>query len=471
MIDNLNVQVPAGMGKTVAKWVGFGVVGIASAMIISSGYFKVQDGKFAVYQNTLTGAKSVVHGPATSLRLPGFSIDSHYKYSTTIDFDNAAMAATDGKTRASSVNPSIGVRFADTYTGTIPMSARLDLPRGNDEALLKIHSSFRSYENVVDKLMEKTLKDVVVNAAIQYTGEEFFQGALNEFKASLNDQANNGIIETKRIKVADTTFSSSVSDVGGKKNAMTEKQTMVWKTIPQTDASGKYKRAKNPFVQYGISVSQINIGSPSPEAKLETLLGKKKDLVAKKIEITQRQENAKAEAETAVLEGETARAKEKQAQLLISEKEIVAKQKEVKLANLNAQTEKIIANKQAALSKIEKQKQLDIAKSNEGIEKANFASAKYQAQAEKELGLAKAAVTKAKYAAINPKLYALEKQVEITANLGKALKGITVNMPTNMISNGAGTKGGGMSSVDTVMQLIQMDKLNELAENATSGKK
>jgi len=470
MLYNLKKTKTSVDTENIVKWVGFGAILLATLILISNSYFKVEDGKFAVYQNTLTGSKSIVHGPATSIRLPGFSIDSHYKYSTTIDFDNAAMKAEGGKTRASSINPSIAVRFADTYTGIIPMSARLDLPRGNDEALKKIHSSFRSYENVVDKLMEKTLKDVVVNAAIQYTGEEFFQGALNEFKTSLNDQANNGIIETKRIQVEDTTMVSNVSSVGGNSNEMSQKKTMIWKTIPQKDDSGKLLRAKNPFVQYGVTVSQINIGSPSPEAKLETLLGKKKDLVAKKIEITQRQENAKAEAETAVLEGETARAKEKQAQLLISEKEIVAKQKEVKLAKLNAETEKIVANKQAALSKIEKQKQLDIAKSNENIEKANFASAKYEAQAKKELGLAEAAVTKAKYAAINPKLYALEKQVEITSNLSTALHGITVNMPTNMITNGGDRQSSGQSSIDTVLDLIQMDKLNELADEASSTK-
>ena len=462
MIDNLKAELPQGMGSTIKKVVGYGSIAVATLILVSNSYFQVEDGKFAIYQNTLFGTKAVVHGPSASFRMPGFSMDTHYKYSTTIDFDDAIVA---GKQKASSSNPSIGVRFADTYTGFIPMAARLDLPRTNDEMLLSIHSSFRSYDNLVDKLYEKTLKDVVVNAAIQYTGEEFFQGALNEFKTSLNDQANNGIIETKRIKVPSESISSVVSSVGGGKKEMVKNTVMVWKTIPQTDAKGKLIRAKNPFTQYGIVVSQINIGSPTPEPKLETLLGKKKDLVAKKIEITQRQENAKAEAETAVLEGETNRAKEKQVQLLAAEKQIVAKEKEVKLAGLDAEKEKIVANKLAALSKIKKQQELDISTSNKDIESANFASAKFRAQAEKEMGFATAAVTKAKYNAINPKLYALEMQVKITANLGKALNGITVNMPTNMVTSGG--KGGAKTSTDVVMDLIQIDKLNELATAAS----
>lgn len=460
-IENIELTVPQGTMGTVKKVVGYGAIVIASLVLISNSYFQVEDGKFAIYQNTLFGTKSVVHGPSASFRMPLFSLDTHYKYSTTIDFDDSIVA---GKQSASSTNASIGVRFADTYTGSIPIAARLDLPRSNDEMLLAIHSSFRSYDNLVDKLYEKTLKDVVVNAAIQYTGEEFFQGALNEFKTSLNDQANNGIIETKRIKVPSETMASVVSSVGGDKKEMVVNTTMVWKTIPQTDASGKLIRAKNPFTQYGIVVSQINIGSPTPEPKLENLLGKKKELIAKKIEIIQRQSNTKAEAETAVLEGETARAINQQKQLLNAQKEIVAKEKEVKLANLNAQTEKIIANKIAALSKIEKQKELDIAKSNEGIEKANFASAKYQAQAEKELGLAKVAILEARYKALNAnkEIVMAEIQRDMVKSMTENMKDFKVVMPTYNV-NGSG--GGNMNSLQVVMDTLGIKSLQEISSN------
>jgi hypothetical protein len=464
MFDTNNI--PSVSGKGILKWGGFAVAGISAAILISNAYFKVEDGKFAVYQNTLTGAKSVVHGPSASFRIPGFSMDTHYKYSTTLDFDDKAVQS--GKTLASSINPAIDVRFADTYVGKIPMSARLDIPR-NDEAILKIHSSFRSYDNLVDKLMEKTLKDVAVNTATQYTGEEFFQGALNDFKTAILDQANNGIIKTKRIKVEDDTAVATTVGVGGDKSkgGTSKKKNMVWRTVPQLE-NGKLVRIENPLEQYGVTVTQINIGNPIPESRLDTLLGKKKELVAKKIEITQRQENAKAEAETAKLEGETARIKAEQKQLMAADAEVIARKKEVQLAGLQAQKEKVDKEKEAALAKIEKQKELDIAKANKGIQEANAIAAKYEAQAIKEKGLAEAAVEKAKYAAKDPKLYALEKQVEITANLGTALNGITVNMPTNMVTNGDGKHS--TSSVDTVMSLIQVDKLNELADAAKTKK-
>lgn len=401
----------------------------------------------------------VVHGPAASFRVPLFSLDTHYKYSTTVDFDNQAMT----KSRASSVNPSIDVRFADTYVGKIPLSARLDIPR-NDLSILKIHSSFRSYDNLVDKLYEKTLKDVTVNTAIQYTGEEFFQGALNEFKTSLVDQANNGIVKTKRIKVEDEHGVSITPTVGQNKDStgITNKKNMVWRTVPQYSDNGKVIRVANPLEQYGVNVTQINIGNPLPEKRLDTLLGKKKELVAKKIEITQRQENAKAEAETAKLEGETARIKSEQIKLMEADSEVIKIKKEVQLAKFQAEKETVEKEKEAQLSKIDKQKELEIAEANENIQKANAKAAKFEAQAKKEVGLAEAEVIAAKYKAKDPQLYALEKQVEITNNLKDAFSGINVTMPTNMIVSGENGSKLPTSSTDAVMKLLQLEKLSDI---------
>lgn len=426
----------------------YGVGSIVALIMLSTGYFKVEDGMFAVYQNTLTGNKQVIHGPQTSLRLPFFSIDTHYKYSTSIDFEN---------------NDAINVRFADTYSSRIPMSARVEIPK-NDESILKIHASFRSYENLVDKLFEKTLKDVAVNTATQYTGEEFFQGALNEFKISLSDQANNGIVKTKRIQIEDTSLVSTVADIGENKDKadLVDKKNLVWRTIPQLDKDGKIIRVENPFAQYNVVVTQINIGNPMPEDTLQSLLLKKKELVAKKIEITQRQENAKAEAQTAKFEGETNRIKAEQVRLLEADAEVIKQKKEVELAKLIADKEKIDKEKDAAMAKIDKQKELDIANSNLNIQKANALAAEFEGKAIKEKGLAQAEVIAATYKAKDPSLYALEKQVEITENLKDAFTGIKIDMPENMIINGGDGKSNPTNSVDTVMQLLQFEKLKEL---------
>lgn len=432
----------------IVKIGGYSLAGLTGIIMFSSGYFKVEDGMFAVYQNTLTGAKSVVHGPQTSLRLPFFSIDTHYKYSTSLDFEN---------------QDAINVRFADTYSSKIPMSARLEIPK-NDESILKIHASFRSYDNLVDKLFEKTLKDVAVNTATQYTGEEFFQGALNEFKIALSDQANNGILKTRRIQIEDNTFVNSSVGVGEDKDKaeIAEKKNIVWRTVPQLDKDGKSIRVENPLAQYSVVVTQINIGNPVPEDTLQTLLVKKKELVAKKIEITQRQENAKAEAQTAKLEGETNRIKAEQQRLLEADAEVIKQKKEVELAKLQADQEKIVKEKEAAMAKIDKQKELDIANSNLNIQKANALAAEFEAKAIKEKGLAQAQVQKAMYEAKDPSLYALEKQVEITSNLKDAFENIKVEMPEQMIINGGNGSTTPINSVDTVLNLLQLEKLKDI---------
>lgn len=448
MFDSSDVEKKRSLIKTGLKIGSYALAGGLSIIMLSSGYFKVEDGMFAVYQNTLTGSKAVVHGPQTSLRLPFFSIDTHYNYSTSLDFENSE---------------SINVRFADTYSSMIPMSARLEIPK-NDESIFKIHASFRSYDNLVDKLYQKTLKDVAVNTATQYTGEEFFQGALNEFKIALSDQANNGIVKTKRIQIEDNSFVNSSAGIGEDKDKveLKEKKNLVWRTIPQLDQDGKIIRVENPFEQYGVTVSQINIGNPMPENNLENLLIKKKELVAKKIEITQRQENAKAEAQTAKLEGETARIKSEQQKLLEADGEIIQQKKEVELAKLQADKEKIVKDKEAAMAKIDKQKELDIANSNLNIQKANALAAEFEGKAIKEKGLAQAQVEKAMYEAKDPSLYALEKQVEITSNLKDAFENIKVEMPEQMIINGGGNNSTPTNSVDTVLQLLQLEKLKDI---------
>ena len=54
--------------------------------------------------------------------------------------------------------------------------------------------------------------------------------------------------------------------------------------------------------QYGITVTQVTVGDPTPEALLEKLLIDKKKLVGARIRAVQEQDTAQAEAKTAQVE-------------------------------------------------------------------------------------------------------------------------------------------------------------------------
>ena len=71
----------------------------------------------------------------------------------------------------------INVRFADTYTGEIPVTFRFKLS-SIAERILQMHREFRSFDNLVDAMLVKNARNVTVITATQYTGEEFFKVVL-----------------------------------------------------------------------------------------------------------------------------------------------------------------------------------------------------------------------------------------------------------------------------------------------------
>jgi len=418
----------------------------------------VEMGYTKVYQNTMTGTKTVYHGPDFIIRPPFISTVTEYKDDTTLSF-----APIEDDERFTSSNAPISVAFADTYKAKVIMNARMVLPTSDDQ-MLALHKAFRNYDNLVRSLYTKTMVDVTTNTATQFTAEEVFQGGLNGLKSAIEDQASNGVFVTERRKIVSEMGVTDRTEVGEKKeeSGLKEKAVYVWKAIPKTDENGKAIRTKNPLDQYGVQVTQVNLAEPVPEGLLEKLLNEKKTLVAKKIASIQKQENAKTDMETAKLEGEAMRIKAEQEKLIAADAEIIELKKQVKVAEQQALKEIVEQKKLADLAKIDKAKELQMAQDNEAIQKANAIAARYEANAIEEKGLAEAKVEKAKYAAKDAQLYALEKQVEITGNLKDAMKGITIEMPKVSISGNS--NGSAMNSAEMVLNTIGVTKLMEIAD-------
>jgi hypothetical protein len=460
MNDSLNItEIFKETGKKVGIVIGvlFGVIALWNSVeTVDMGYTKV-------YQNSMTGTKRVYHGPDFIIRPPFISTVTEYKDDTTLSF-----ASVKDKESFTSKNAPISVDFADTYKAQIILNARMVLPT-NDEQMLALHKAFRDYDNLVRSLYTKTMVDVTTNTATQFTAEEVFQGGLNGLKSAIEDQASNGVFVTERRKVVSEMGVTDRTDVGEKKeeSKLKEKAVYIWKAIPKTGEDGKPLRTKNPLTQYGVQVTQVNLATPTPEPLLENLLNEKKTLVAKKIASIQKQENAKTEMETAKLEGEAKRIKAEQEKLVAADAEIIELKKQVEVAKQQALKEQVERQKLADLAIIDKKKELQMAQDNEAIQKANAIAAKYEGQAIEEKGLAEAKVEKAKYAAKDVKLYTLEKQVEITNNLKKAMQGITIQMPKVNISSEGNTP---INSAEMVLNTIGVSKLMEISDTIAKTK-
>ena len=225
--------------------------------------------------------------------------------------------------------------------------------------------------------------------------------------------------------------------------------------------------------QYGIEVTQVLLSDPEPEQALKVLLVDKKRLVALRIKAVQEQETFKAQAKTEQLKKEIQRTREVQDAQRIKELAVIAQQKEVEVAKQVAEREVIEQNKLAGIAHIQKDKELQIAKSNFDIQKANNEAAFHEAKAIAVKGNAEAAVLAAMYRAKaqNKDIYMAEIQRDISKELYRNLKDFKIQMPHNYIgSGGGGGTGGDVGTMTSNLDIItgfsalgMMEKLTKAA--------
>ncbi len=430
---------------------------------VSSFYFQTVAGYSYHYQNTFTGNEEIYTSPGVHFKLPIFSKVTTYKQVLTLDYDPLA-----GKDSTSTLySGAIKVLFADTYTADISGTLRFRLPIDLEKFKI-LHREFRSFDNLVRSLIEKTAQDVIINTATQYTGEEFFLGAINQFKASVTDQLKNGIYKTNRMQVEVSETSLAPVGLGqedSNKLEMTKK--LVWKTVPMMDGDENYIRQENPLELYGIEATQFTMGRPIPEKQLAALLTDKKKLVAERIRTVQQQSTATEQAKTAQLLEDIERTKAKQKALKAKELAVIALQQEVEVAQKQADKEKVEFNKEKDLAVIQKQKELAISKANKAIQKANSLAAKYEAVAIEAKGLAEATVIKATYNAYDKTIYTQEMNRDISLALYNNLSNFKVDMPTNMIITDD-SKAGLTSNLDVLTNFAVMEAMKNKKIMATA---
>ena len=434
---DIKPQAQQALKKKVSLPVMGGILGAAALFgLINNSVLMTDAGYTYVHQNNLTGDLDVFNQPGIHFRMPFLSKITKYDQVITVSYGN-----TTGEDFYQRL-PAIQVRFADTYIGEIPVTFRFKLSQDPD-AIIKMHREFRNNSNLIDALLVKNARNVTVITATQYTGEEFFQGGLNQFKAKLGDQLRDGIYMTERRQVEVEQIDLAPVGVNqNNSNQLQRTQQLVWKTVPVLDPQGNPKRQDNPLRQYGIAVTQVTIGDPKPEEQLDKLLTDKKRLVADRIRAIQEQETSKAQAETEQLRKEIQRTREVQDAQRNKELAIIAQQKEVEVARQIAEREIVEVEKNKRLAEVDKEKELAIAEANLAIQKANALSAEYEAKAILAKGRAEAEILKAKYDAYgaNRDVYLAELNRDVSTALYNNLKNYQVQMPKNYFGGGEGGK-------------------------------
>lgn len=444
MINELENFTNKPLPKFPLKWIGFAIGAILTIIVILSSYIVVGSGESVRIQNNLSGSNTWHTSEGIALKAPFFSTVTRYNQEGTVAItDNEELCDT-----ATLCSTPREVRFADTYSITTEASFRFSLPK-NPEQLEAMHDKVKNQDNLFGTTLGPFAQDLINYTSSQFRAEDFMQGGQNEFKSRMIDQATNGMLVTKRVKeVIKTEVANRDSDRKGGTAHVGEQ--FIYKVNVLEGKDGLPLRNPTAIAAYGVTIvpAGINLVDYTPEQKLRAFMIAKQDQVRKRAKIVEDQENERQQAITAQLTGERERI-EKQ-NILLQQKDAarIAGEKAVVVANLEAERETIERQKVADLAIIDKKRELQIAKDNEGIQRANAIAAKHEANAIKEVGFAEAAVAKAKLNAkqTNKDIYLAELELEAELAFAKVLPDVKINMP-ELVMNGAGSSGGSISDL------------------------
>lgn len=420
-------------------------VALVAFIVLMSSFTTVGTGELVRVQNNLSGGNTWYITEGFKFKVPFFSNVTRYSQEMTVAITNndelCDTASICGRNR--------DVTFADTYGIDLETSFRYSLPR-SPEALEKMHDKVKNAENLLGTVLLPFSNDLVNYTAAQFRAESFMQGGQNEFKSRLIDQAEKGMLVTKRVKESvKQEQADRDSDREGGKSKVGEQ--FVYRVKIVEDEEGNPLRRPTAISAYGVTIvpAGINLVEYLPEEPLRAFMSQKQERVRERARIVESQENEREKAITAQLAGDRERIEKQNALLVQKDAAIIKGQQEVEQAKLSAEKETVDRQKAADLAIIDKKRELQIAKDNEGIQKANAVAAKYEAQAIKEKGFAEAEVDRAKLKAKqdNKTIYLAELALEEAKAMASVLPNVKVTMPSIVMNGGSGSNSNQVSDL------------------------
>ena len=341
----------------------------------------------------------------------------------------------------------LSVKFADTYTAKIPMVMRYRL-NPDPKTLETLYRATKSIDGVAYNVLQPHARNMLIYTANQFMAEDYMQGGQNDFLSRLYFQGNNGFYITSREKrlvkgeVGYTDLNSTDSKAGTPQTG----ETFVYVVDIQMDKDGNPRTQANSLAKYGINVDDISLGEPAPDPQLDEFMKFKKDRILKRSRIVEDQRNEREQQITSRLAGERER---------IEARTVVLKTKDAAVISEEQKVE--VAEQQAKMQKVIKEKDLANAIADLNIQEAGYKAAKFEAQKIREKGLAEAEVTAAMYKAKDNKVYMAELEVENNKSLYQALPNFQVTMPS--IMNTGGSQGGTLQdNLSNMSSLFLLDR-------------
>jgi regulator of protease activity HflC (stomatin/prohibitin superfamily) len=216
------------------------------------------------------------------------------------------------------------IRFNDSVTANVKMTARFELP-SNEAQFLPMAVAYRSQQNLIYSTLIPTMQEAMRNSGRMYAAQEYIAGKGGDFENAVLDQIRNGIfllnIQEEKSYIGKQSFTEEEA------RTIQQDQTMrvyVRKRIGRDGQELRKDAGDNPLKKFGITLIQANVQDVDPDP------GFKKKLL----------EQREAAAQVAI-ERQNARKEEERKKRIIAQGEAEKAEKRIELEK--AQIERVIA--------------------------------------------------------------------------------------------------------------------------------
>jgi regulator of protease activity HflC (stomatin/prohibitin superfamily) len=211
----------------------------------------------------------------------------------------------------SGVAPVQEIRFHDSVTANMRMTARFQLPEV-EERFLPMAIAYRSQENLINSSLIPIIQEAMRNSGRMYSAQEYIGGKGGDFENAVLDQIRNGIylldIEEERATHGPQTITQSES------RTIQQDQTVQVRVRIRRDDGGQEMRKDSqdhPLKKFGIVLVQANVQDVDPDPAFKDKLKEQREAAA---QVAIERQNARKEEERKkriIAQGEAEKAEKK----------------------------------------------------------------------------------------------------------------------------------------------------------------
>lgn len=313
-LTRLTDEVPAVPRKKIAFWLV--VVGIIVGLVWFSSQLvsNVQKGHYEVKQSWITGLVSAKMDPGWWIKLGNIT---EWPKAETYYFTRGQDSKFDQRD-----DHSIVVQFNDGSDCSISGTCRVTLPKGEKDAVaLTVDHGYRTWDEVLYKLVQPQVRKALVLAANQMNARESYSEKRSDFIFLTADQLAHGMFAYDEVE-------KEVED------PVTGKMVRRLVKVIRRDKQGTAVRREHPFKDLGITIDNFEVRAFHYSDKVKEQIAKQQQAYMDIQTAIANAQKAEQEKITAEAEGKAKVAKARYEQEMIKAQEVVKAQKDKEVAEL-----------------------------------------------------------------------------------------------------------------------------------------